>query len=220
MLRREQSEQFRNLARQYCESAPGNEWPTLASAHLQDMAPHDGDGARCTFFAKDALEGWIHRLKVEKRLVDIEDDQGKSGHIAGLLSFASDLEFLGWSAPVLEPAAVRGGACTVFLDGKPLRSCSFPVSALGKVLQHSRCMNCHPAGERPRQTDLRRLHQPLVVRGKDGHGAPGMICATCHGGANFDPSRVPGDLHWALARASMAWEGKTAGEICASCTAA
>ena len=131
MLRREQSEQFRNLARQYCESAPGNEWPTLASAHLQDMAPHDGDGARCTFFAKDALEGWIHRLKVEKRLVDIEDDQGKSGHIAGLLSFASDLEFLGWSAPVLEPAAVRGGACTVFLDGKPLRSCSFPVSALG-----------------------------------------------------------------------------------------
>jgi hypothetical protein len=85
----------------------------------------------------------------------------------------------------------------------------------GKVLQHPRCMNCHPAGERPRQTDLRRLHQPLVVRGKDGHGAPGMACATCHGGTNFDPSRVPGDPHWALAPASMAWEGKTLAEICA-----
>jgi hypothetical protein len=85
----------------------------------------------------------------------------------------------------------------------------------GKVLQHPRCMNCHPAGERPRQTDLRRLHQPLVVRGKDGHGAPGMACATCHGGANFDPSRLPGDPHWALAAASMAWEGRTLGEICA-----
>jgi hypothetical protein len=84
-----------------------------------------------------------------------------------------------------------------------------------KVLQHPRCMNCHPDGERPRQTDLRRLHQPLVVRGKDGHGAPGMACATCHGGANFDPSRLPGDPHWALAPASMAWEGKTVGEICA-----
>jgi hypothetical protein len=85
----------------------------------------------------------------------------------------------------------------------------------GKVLQHPRCMNCHPAGERPRQTDQRHLHQPLVVRGKDGHGAPGMTCATCHGGANFDPSRVPGDPQWALAPASMAWEGKTVGEICA-----
>ena len=84
----------------------------------------------------------------------------------------------------------------------------------GKVLQHPRCMNCHPVGDRPRQTDQRSLHQPLVVRGKDGHGAPGMACATCHGGANFDPSRVPGDPHWALAPASMAWEGKTLGEIC------
>ena len=84
----------------------------------------------------------------------------------------------------------------------------------GKVLQHPRCMNCHPAGERPRQTDQRRLHQPVVVRGKDGHGAPGMACATCHGGANFDPARVPGNSQWALAPASMAWEGKTLGEIC------
>jgi hypothetical protein len=84
----------------------------------------------------------------------------------------------------------------------------------GKVLQHPRCMNCHPAGERPRQTDLRRPHQPLVVRGNDGHGAPAMACATCHGANNFDPSRVPGNPHWALAPASMAWEGKTVGEIC------
>ena len=43
----------------------------------------------------------------------------------------------------------------------------------GKVLQHPRCMNCHPATERPRQGDLRELHEPLVVRGKDGHGAAG-----------------------------------------------
>jgi hypothetical protein len=42
----------------------------------------------------------------------------------------------------------------------------------GKVLQHPRCVNCHPATDRPRQTDSRRLHLPLVVRGADGHGAP------------------------------------------------
>ena len=55
----------------------------------------------------------------------------------------------------------------------------------GKVLQHPRCVNCHPAGERPSQGDQMRPHEPLVVRGKDGHGAPGLACSTCHGGANF-----------------------------------
>jgi hypothetical protein len=85
---------------------------------------------------------------------------------------------------------------------------------MGKVLQHPRCVNCHPATESPRQGDSRRLHEPMVVRGKDGHGAPGMNCATCHGKQNYDPARVPGDGHWALAPASMAWEGKTLGQIC------
>ncbi len=85
---------------------------------------------------------------------------------------------------------------------------------IGTVLQHPRCMNCHPATECPRQADAKRLHQPLVVRGKDGHGAPGLECATCHGKQNFDPARIPGDGHWALAPASMAWEGKSLGQIC------
>ena len=84
----------------------------------------------------------------------------------------------------------------------------------GKVLQHPRCVNCHPVGDRPFQTDRMQPHQPLVVRGKDGNGAPGMACNTCHGAANFDPARVPGDPHWHLAPASMAWEGKTLGYIC------
>ena len=50
----------------------------------------------------------------------------------------------------------------------------------GKVLQHPRCVNCHPVGDRPRQSDTRHLHQPLVVRGKDGHGAPGMALSLIH----------------------------------------
>jgi hypothetical protein len=84
----------------------------------------------------------------------------------------------------------------------------------GRVLQHPRCVNCHPATERPRQTDAMRPHQPLVVRGPDGHGAPGMACNTCHRAANYDPARVPGHPEWHLAPASMAWEGRTLGEIC------
>ena len=44
---------------------------------------------------------------------------------------------------------------------------------LGKVLTHPRCLNCHPAGDRPRQGDVSRLHQPPVERGADGRHASG-----------------------------------------------
>ena len=86
---------------------------------------------------------------------------------------------------------------------------------LGKVLTHPRCVNCHPAGDRPRQGDQSRLHQPPVERGADGHGLPAMRCSICHQQANFDPGRVPGHPEWHLAPREMAWEGKTLGEICA-----
>jgi hypothetical protein len=85
---------------------------------------------------------------------------------------------------------------------------------MGKVLQHPRCVNCHPAGDRPLQTDSMRPHEPLVVRGADGHGAPGMRCETCHHAANFDPAHVPGHPQWHLAPIEMAWEGKTLTQIC------
>ena len=86
---------------------------------------------------------------------------------------------------------------------------------LGKVLTHPRCVNCHPAGDRPHQGELGRLHQPPVERGADGHGLPAMRCSICHQAANFDPGRVPGHPEWHLAPREMAWEGKTLGEICA-----
>jgi hypothetical protein len=86
---------------------------------------------------------------------------------------------------------------------------------LGKVLTHPRCVNCHPAGERPRQADVSRLHQPPVQRGPDGLGLPAMRCPICHQQANFEPGRVPGNPIWHLAPREMAWEGKTLAEICA-----
>jgi hypothetical protein len=86
---------------------------------------------------------------------------------------------------------------------------------LGKVLTHPRCVNCHPAGDRPRQTDVSRLHQPPVERGVDGFGLAAMRCPICHQAANFEPGRVPGNPIWHLAPREMAWEGKTLGEICA-----
>jgi hypothetical protein len=85
---------------------------------------------------------------------------------------------------------------------------------LGKVLTHARCVNCHPAGDRPRQGDSRRLHQPPVWRGADGMGLPSMRCSICHLDANFNPAGVPGNPIWHLAPHEMAWEGKTLREIC------
>lgn len=88
-------------------------------------------------------------------------------------------------------------------------------SEASKVLTHPRCMNCHPSGDSPFQGDRSRPHQPVVRRGADGFGGPGLRCPACHQAANFDPGRVPGAPHWHLAPAEMAWEGLTVGEICA-----
>ena len=85
---------------------------------------------------------------------------------------------------------------------------------VGKVLTHPRCVNCHPAGDRPRQGDVRRLHQPPVVRGEDGFGLPAMRCSICHQAANFEPAGVPGNPAWHLAPHEMGWEGKTLAQIC------
>ena len=86
-------------------------------------------------------------------------------------------------------------------------------SELGKVLTHPRCLNCHPAGDRPRQGDVARLHQPPVERGADGFGLPALRCPICHQAANF--GGVPGNPIWHLAPHEMAWEGKTLSQICA-----
>ncbi|CAH1662491.1 Cytochrome c domain-containing protein [Hyphomicrobiales bacterium] len=85
---------------------------------------------------------------------------------------------------------------------------------IGKVIMSPRCMNCHSAGDRPRQGDNQRPHQPPVFRGADGMGLPAMRCATCHQKDNFDPARMPGHDPWAMAPVEMVWEGKTLGEIC------
>jgi hypothetical protein len=85
---------------------------------------------------------------------------------------------------------------------------------LGKVLTSPRCLNCHPAGDRPRQGDGSRLHQPPVFRGADGFGLETMRCKTCHLSTNFEPGRVPGHPAWHLAPSEMGWEGKSLGDIC------
>jgi len=125
-------------------------------------------------------------------------------------------------ANVLTAYAVSGVASDNLASVESFSSISDPAARsaayfteLGKVLTSPRCLNCHPAGERPRQGDMGRLHQPPVERGADGFGLPAMRCPICHQAANFDPGNVPGNPIWHLAPRDMAWEGKTLGEICA-----
>ena len=99
--------------------------------------------------------------------------------------------------------------------GDPAARSAAIFTELGKVLTHPRCLNCHPAGDRPRHGDMSRLHQPPVERGADGLGLPALRCPICHQSANFDPAGMPGNPIWHLAPREMAWEGKTLGEICA-----
>ncbi len=85
---------------------------------------------------------------------------------------------------------------------------------IAEVLRHPRCLNCHPSGDAPRQTDDRHLHRMLVMRGPDGRGTPAMRCPTCHQTVNTADGRVPGAPHWHLAPRAMGWEGLDDGALC------
>lgn len=115
--------------------------------------------------------------------------------------------------PIPDATSLRAASSFDTIKDKRARSVALFQEA-GKVIQHARCVNCHPAGDRPTQTDLMRPHQPLVVRGADGHGAPGLACATCHHAANYDPAGVPGHPEWHVAPVAMAWQGRSLAQIC------
>lgn len=83
-----------------------------------------------------------------------------------------------------------------------------------RVIEHPRCMNCHPRTDRPTQTEAMRPHTPWVTRGADGGGATTLRCSTCHQAENFEASGVPGNPKWRLAPIEMAWQGQTLGNIC------
>ena len=120
----------------------------------------------------------------------------------------------GYAASETAPHTLASPESFVAIGDPSVRSAAL-FTELGKVLRHPRCVNCHPAGDRPHQTDAGRLHQPPVWRGADGHGLAAMRCSICHGDANFEPGRMPGHPEWHLAPRTMAWEGKTLAEICA-----
>lgn len=100
------------------------------------------------------------------------------------------------------------------LSQAPATEQRHPFSDIAQVLVHPRCMNCHPAGDRPLQKDTQIFHKQNVSRNieKLGHS-----CATCHpaqqpAGANMPP----GAPHWKMpsARTPMVFEKRTPQQLC------
>ena len=86
----------------------------------------------------------------------------------------------------------------------------------GKVLQHPRCMNCHPAGDIPLQGDDSHLHQMSPRRGVDGKGVYAMKCSNCHQPTNTAGLHTPpGNPKWHLPPADMkmVFEGRSAHQL-------
>jgi hypothetical protein len=126
------------------------------------------------------------------------------------------MAFAFWSSCALsEPAttALRSPADFAGIADRNARSIAYFEEA-AKVIQHPRCLNCHPDSDTPTQTDLMRTHRPAVTRGRADAGASGMPCSTCHHDTNFDVARVPGRAGWRLAPRSAAWVGRTVSDIC------
>jgi hypothetical protein len=117
------------------------------------------------------------------------------------------------AAPAENKTQLRSPDDFANIANRPARSIALFQEA-GKVITSPRCLNCHPATERPLQGDDMHPHEPPVKRGAGGMGMPAMRCLTCHGTANFDPGKVPGNPRWLLAPAEMAWVGKSLRQIC------
>lgn len=86
-----------------------------------------------------------------------------------------------------------------------------------QVLMSPRCMNCHPDGDAPLQTDRSVPHKMNVSRLSE---ANGMACATCHQTHNSEAIGVvggpPGAPNWHLPakETPLIFEGRTAPQLC------
>lgn len=102
----------------------------------------------------------------------------------------------------------------------PVREAEISAAAFESVLpvlRHPRCMNCHSAGDFPRQGDDRHRHSMHVRRGPDGSGADGVKCSSCHQDHNLAGAHMPpGAPGWHLPSPEepMIWEGLTDRQLC------
>ena len=94
------------------------------------------------------------------------------------------------------------------------------IEAFGSVytvLQHPRCLNCHPSGDAPLQTDDSTPHAMNVSRSSTDAG---LQCSVCHQTQNSESYGIeggpPGAPNWHLPEKEMplVFEGRTALDLC------
>jgi cytochrome c553 len=117
------------------------------------------------------------------------------------------------------PSALLRDAATFASIREPEARSQALFTEAAKVIMNPRCMNCHPATRRPTQGDDMHPHEPPMFAGAADKGPAGLACASCHGNENVATfssgiRSVPGNAHWSLAPASMAWQGLSLGDIC------
>lgn len=133
---------------------------------------------------------------------------------------ASLLVFGSVVATAQKPDELRSASEFSGIQDPRMRSRALFTEA-AKVIMNPRCMNCHPATDRPTQGNDQHTHMPPVIGGNNGGGVAGNTCSACHTERNVtlrekaSYASIPGHPRWGLAPIEMAWQGKSVGEICA-----
>lgn len=120
-------------------------------------------------------------------------------------------------------------AAVIALEAKDRSASAQAFMDVYRVLQHPRCVNCHPAANHPLQGDDSHPHAFHVVRGTDGLGLPPARCSKCHQAANQPGEHKPpgaphpatakqpkGTPRWHLpaARMPLTFQGRSQAQLC------
>ena len=155
------------------------------------------------FFAVQAVAG-----EGDSQLTDeeVSDEQADREQAAG------ETEESGLEEPLVDERAMAPD-----IPPEKVEAGKEAFLAVAEVLQSPRCMNCHPVGKQPLQTDESRPHRLNISRDSE---EAGLECATCHREQNSEAWGVdggpPGAPHWGLppAEMPMIFEGRTPRQLC------
>ena len=125
---------------------------------------------------------------------------------------------LGLAAVTTLGALLAAASCESAPPASPSNPESIEAwSTIYSVLQHPRCMNCHPSDGIPKQGDDKRPHGQNVKGGADGHGRFALRCESCHRAFNLQgPNLPPGapDWHMPASKMPLVFEGMSSGALC------